>query len=412
MGLVQASIFDGSQRFFIDKPIRLIELFAGYGSQALALKYLGVPFEHWRISEWAYKSIQAYKDIHFGDDETDYSEGLTSDEITNFLFGCSISANYNTPLTRQQIAHYSEKMRRTIYNNIKATRNLGSICNIKAADLGITESDKYTYIMTYSFPCQDLSSAGSGLGMAKDSGTRSSLLWEVDRLLSECKTLPQVLLMENVPEVIGAKNMPNFAKWLARLENLGYRSKWKVLNATDFNVPQNRKRCFMVSVLGDYFFDFPQAIGCELRLKDVLEDKVDERYYLKEGTIIALAEHKARHEAKGNGFGWKPIDPYGGGGYFARTIKTESGYRPDSNFILETPREGVSDGDECRLPSSGERRKGIRKSNASKCGNGDSVSEGFDGIMLGTSEKYTYPPLADTSRSITSKGKNGVVEGR
>lgn len=313
MGLVQASIFDGSQRFFIDKPIRLIELFAGYGSQALALKYLGVPFEHWRISEWAYKSIQAYKDIHFGDDETDYSEGLTSDEITNFLFGCSISANYNTPLTRQQIAHYSEKMRRTIYNNIKATRNLGSICNIKAADLGITESDKYTYIMTYSFPCQDLSSAGSGLGMAKDSGTRSSLLWEVDRLLSECKTLPQVLLMENVPEVIGAKNMPNFAKWLARLENLGYRSKWKVLNATDFNVPQNRKRCFMVSVLGDYFFDFPQAIGCELRLKDVLEDKVDERYYLKEGTIIALAEHKARHEAKGNGFGWKPIDPYGGG---------------------------------------------------------------------------------------------------
>lgn len=313
MGLVQVSFFDGSQPFRIEKPIRLIELFAGYGSQALALKYLGVPFEHWRISEWAYKSIQAYKDLHFGDDDTDYSEGCTIDEVTDFLFDRSISANYNTPLTRKQISHYSEKMRRTIYNNMKATRNLGSICNITADDLGIVDSDKYTYIMTYSFPCQDLSSAGNGLGMEKDSGTRSSLLWEVDRLLSECKELPQVLVMENVPEVVGTKNMPHFAKWLARLEGLGYRSKWQVLNATDFNVPQNRKRCFMVSILGDYFYDFPQPIGCELRLKDVLEDRVDEKYYLKEGTIIALAEHKARHEAKGNGFGWKPIDPNGGG---------------------------------------------------------------------------------------------------
>ena len=229
-------------------------------------------------------------------------------------------------------------------------------------------------------------------------------------MLSECKELPQVLVMENVPEFVGTKNMPHFAKWLARLEGLGYRSKWQVLNATDFNVPQNRERCFMVSILGDYFYDFPQPIGCELRLKDVLEDRVDEKYYLKEGTIIALAEHKARHEAKGNGFGWKPIDP-NGGGYFARTIKTESGYRPDSNFILETSREGAGGRDECRLPASGERRKGIRKSNESKCGHGDSFSEGgCDGIMLGTSEKYTYPPLTDTSRAITSKGKNGVVE--
>lgn len=370
MGLVQVSIFDGSQPFIINKPIRLIELFAGYGSQALALKYLGVPFEHWRISEWAYKSIQAYKDLHFGDDDTDYSEGLTSDEVTDFLFSCSISSNYNTPLTRKQISHYSEKIRRTIYNNIKATHNLGSICNIKGEDLGIVDDDKYLYIMTYSFPCQDLSSAGNGLGMEKDSGTRSGLLWEVERLLSECKTLPQVLIMENVPEVIGAKNMPHFAKWLARLDELGYRSKWQVINATDFNVPQNRERCFMVSILGDYFYDFPQPIGCELRLKDVLEKNVDEKYYLKEGTIISLAEHKARHEAKGNGFGWKPIDP-NGGGRFARTIKTEGGYRPDSNFIIETAREGTHEEDgSCLLPS-GERRKRNRESRSDKCGNGD-----------------------------------------
>lgn len=182
------SLFDGTQPFIIDKPIRLIELFSGYGSQALALKYLGVPFEHWKISEWAYKSIQAYKDLHFADDNTDYSKGLSIDEVTDYLYACSISANYNTPLTRTQIAHYSENVRRTIYNNIKATHNLGSICNIKAEDLEITDTDRFLYIMTYSFPCQDLSNAGKGLGMSKGTGTRSGLLWEVERILSEIAT--------------------------------------------------------------------------------------------------------------------------------------------------------------------------------------------------------------------------------
>ena len=74
---MQISFFDGSQQFKIDKPIRLIELFGGYGSQSLALKYLGIPFEHHFLSEWALPSIQAYKDIHFPNDFTDYSANLT-----------------------------------------------------------------------------------------------------------------------------------------------------------------------------------------------------------------------------------------------------------------------------------------------------------------------------------------------
>ena len=92
------SFFDGTQPFRIDKPIRLIELFGGYGSQALALKYLGIPFEHWKMSEWAVKSIQAYKDLHAGDDDTDYSAGLTETEIKAWLLG-RISSNYSEPLT-------------------------------------------------------------------------------------------------------------------------------------------------------------------------------------------------------------------------------------------------------------------------------------------------------------------------
>ena len=151
----------------IDKPIRLIELFAGYGSQALALKYLGANFEHWKICEWAVKSIQAYKDLHFGDDNTDYSATKTQDEVIDYLYNKGISANYNEPMTIDQIKRLGEEKQRVIYNNLIATHNLVSVCNCHASDLEISDTDKYTYIMTYSFPCQDLSLAGKGLGMEK-----------------------------------------------------------------------------------------------------------------------------------------------------------------------------------------------------------------------------------------------------
>jgi DNA (cytosine-5)-methyltransferase 1 len=308
----QISIFDGSQRFVIDKPIRLVELFGGYGSQALALKYLGIPFEHHRLSEWAVKSIQAYKDMHEPNDDTDYSCGLMTSEIKRWLLG-RISSDYSTPMTEKQIERLSETETRKIFNNMKATKNLGSITEIKGADLDITDTDRYCYVLTYSFPCQDLSSAGKGAGMDKGSGTRSGLLWEVERLLTEVEELPQVLLMENVPEVIGSKNMPNYQRWIAFLDSLGYKTATKVLNTKDFGIPQNRARCFAVSILGDYYYDHPQGYPLEKRLKDILQKNVDEIYYLKEDTIKALNIHKERHEAQGHGFGWKPTDGGGGG---------------------------------------------------------------------------------------------------
>ena len=107
--MIQTSIFDILYpKFTIDKPIRLIEMFAGYGSQALALKYLGVQFEHWKICEWAVKSIQAYKDIHFTDDNTDYSKYLSKDELIQRLYNVGISANYNEPMTLEQIKRLPE----------------------------------------------------------------------------------------------------------------------------------------------------------------------------------------------------------------------------------------------------------------------------------------------------------------
>ena len=309
----QISLFDGAQKFKIKKPIRLVELFAGYGSTALALDYLGVKYEHWHIAEWAVKSIQAYKDLHCEEDDTDYSETLTKEEVFAELFRMGISADYNAPMSFEQIKRMGESKARRTYNNIRATRNLVSVCNIKGADLEIADTDKYDYIMTYSFPCQDLSNSGKRAGMEKGSGTRSGLLWEVERLLLEMKERPQVLLMENVPDVIGSKNMKAFSEWIATLDRLGYKSKWQVLNATEFNVPQNRARCFMVSVLGDWYYDFPKPVGCGIALKDVLEENVDESYYLKPEVVISLIKHKERHDAEGHGFGWSPIDIDGGG---------------------------------------------------------------------------------------------------
>ena len=336
----QMSFFDGQEEFRNDKPIRLIELFAGYGSQALALKYLGVPFEHYRISEWATKSIQAYKDIHAADDNADYSKGLTTEEIKRWLVG-RISFDYNNPASEKRINQFSEKTARALYNTMQAAHNLGSITQIKAEDLAVVDTDKYCYIMTYSFPCQDLSQAGQGKGMSKGNGTRSGLLWEVERLLCEMSgfvphrvklgnttifsdtpfvddyhsadttKLPQILLMENVPQVVGSTGIKDFAQWVERLEELGYKNYWRLMNAKDYGVPQNRNRCFMISILGDYYYSFPKQEELKYRLKDFLDKHVDEKYYLPDAKIEMFMKHTEKQQAKGNGF---KFEPNSGGG--------------------------------------------------------------------------------------------------
>lgn len=297
---MQISLFDGSNKFVIDKPIRLIELFAGYGSQHFALEYLSANFESWKICEWAVKSIQAYKDAHFKDDNIDYSKELTKEQVFEFLSNKGISQNYNEPMTFDQIKRMGEEKARTIYNNIKATHNLVNIQQVHGKDLEITDVNKYCYIMTYSFPCQDLSLAGLGKGMEKGSGTRSGMLWEVERMLDEIRNenmeLPQVLVMENVPEVIGTNNIKHFAKWVEKLEQLGYKNKWQILNGKDYGIPQNRERCFMVSILGDYYYDFPDKIKLQLKLKDLLEANVDEKFYLSDAKIKSISKWKAQQD--------------------------------------------------------------------------------------------------------------------
>lgn len=301
----QLSIWENVKPYFkLDKPIRLIELFAGIGSQHQAIKNLGLEINRSTICEWSIQSTQAYNDIHVRD-YSDYSKGKSKDELIAILSGLGVSSDYNAPMSAEQLKRKPEAQLRTIYNNIIATHNLVNIMTAKGDDLNIAETDKYTYIMTYSFPCQDLSLAGKQAGMARGGGTRSGLLWEVERLLKETKNLPQILLMENVPDVIGTNNIKHFQEWEMWLASIGYSNYCEILNAKDYGIPQNRNRAFMVSILGDYLYRFPQKQELKLRLKDMLESEVDEKYYLSEKIISGFKEHSKKHKEKGNGFIWK-----------------------------------------------------------------------------------------------------------
>jgi DNA (cytosine-5)-methyltransferase 1 len=327
----QINIFEGFiPRYKITKPIRLIEMFAGIGSQYQALKNLGVNVEHHKIVEWQVDSIQTYNDIHVRD-YRNHSENLTDSEVIDKLVSLGISKDYNAPMTLEQVKRKGIEWARKVYNNIVATKNLVNISYVQGKDLEITETNKYDYVLTYSFPCQDLSLAGKLGGMSRNSGTRSGLLWEVERILKESKQLPKILLMENVPDVIGSNFIKDFKEWEEFLRSLGYSNFTEILNAKDYGIPQNRQRAFMVSVLGEYLYDFPQKQPLKLRLKDMLEEKVDEKYYLSHNLVKFFEKHTQKQKELGNGFAFSPTD----GNSVAKCVTTKNGTRPDDNYVKD-----------------------------------------------------------------------------
>jgi DNA (cytosine-5)-methyltransferase 1 len=211
-----------------ENPLRLIELFAGIGSQTQALTNIGIAHKVVAISEIDKYAIQSYETMH------------------------------------------------------GKTNNLGDIRKIEE----LPDAD----LWTYSFPCQDISVAGKGAGIKE--GTRSGLLFEVERLLrvaSEKGTLPKYLLLENVKNLVSKKFKADFDKWLDFLTELGYTNYWKVLNAKDYGIPQNRERVFCVSIRGEHKpFVFPKPKELTIRLRDMIDETVDERFYLKESTIRSI----------------------------------------------------------------------------------------------------------------------------
>lgn len=213
------------------KKIRVFEAFAGYGSQAIAAKRLHrdfpneVQFEFVGISEIETNAIKAYAAIH-GD-----------------------------------------------------TPNYGDISKIdwtKVSDFDL---------LTYSFPCTDISNAGKQAGFSEGSETRSSLLWECEKAIRDKR--PKYLLMENVKALVQKKFMPDFQRWIELLQSYGYANFWQVLNAKDFGVAQNRERVFMVSILRTLadpnpVYNFPEGFPLDKCVEDYMVDAetIDENYFI------------------------------------------------------------------------------------------------------------------------------------
>ena len=207
--------------------IRVFEAFAGVGSQRMALRNLGIDHEVVAIAEIDRFAIKSYEAIH------------------------------------------------------GETNNLGDISQLGMED--IPDHD----LFTYSFPCQDISVAGKGLGLDEGSDTRSGLLWECQKVIYSKR--PKYLLLENVKNLVGKKHKHNFDKWLEWLEGHGYTNYHQILNAKDYGIPQNRERVFVVSILGDHTpYKFPEPMELELRLKDVLESEVDDKFYLDQEKVDKL----------------------------------------------------------------------------------------------------------------------------
>lgn len=226
-----------------NRPLRVFEAFAGIGAQHSALKRANINFEIVGISEWFINALLVYDAIH-NEEETNieippYEKQI--EELSKYTF----SKDSVNPIN--DIKKLSRNEIENLYIANKRTKNYGSITEIKGKDLPRID------LLVYSFPCQDLSTGGKTMGMSKGSGTRSGLLWEIERILRELKKLnrlPEYLLMENVKTIYAQSNKKDLEQWLSFLESIGYiNSSHLILNAVNFEIPQYRNRAFIISHL-------------------------------------------------------------------------------------------------------------------------------------------------------------------
>lgn len=239
------------------------------------------------------------------------SQGLALDRIKQRIPGFDWIC-----VGRSEIDRYAIQAANAIFPE-NADKNYGDISKIDWSQ--VPDFDFFSY----SFPCTDISNAGQQKGLSEGSGTRSSLLWECCRAIES--KMPKYLLMENVKALMSQKFLPEFYKWRDYLFGLGYESFAMVMNAKDYGVPQNRERVFMVSILRENeddipSFHFPAPIPLEIRLKDILEEEVDDKYVLSETAIQGFLKHNENHKAKGTGFLWIPKDVETEGGQIANCL--------------------------------------------------------------------------------------------
>lgn len=266
--------------------LKVFETFAGIGSQTKALQNIGVNHKVVAISEWNINSIISYAYIHYTAEMGNFILPEFS-VIKEYLSKYTFSNDGKDPI--KNIFRIKPEKLLELYKANILTNNFGSILDINGKELPDID------LLTYSFPCQAISTAGSQKGFKKDSGTSSSLLWEIERILLELKEenrLPSYLLMENVSALLNRKNNKRFLVWLEFLASLGYSTKTDILVASHFNVPQCRERAFAVSVLNKNKYDptysisdfhFPKGKITSKRIVDILDNttEINPRYLSK-----------------------------------------------------------------------------------------------------------------------------------
>lgn len=192
-----------------------------------------------------------------------------------------------------EIDKYAIKSYCAIHNESEE-KNLGDITKID-----ITKLPKDIDMITHGSPCQDFSIAGKQAGGDLGTGTRSSLMWNTINIVTYCK--PKYVIWENVKNLLSKKHRHNFDSYLSIMESLGYNNYYEVLNAKDYEIPQNRERVYTISIRKDidkYNFKFPEKEELKLRLKDMLEDEVEEKYYLSEEQIKKIKTSNFMQEKK------------------------------------------------------------------------------------------------------------------
>ena len=231
--------------------LKVIEAFSGIGSQAKALNNIGVEYEIVSTIEWDINAIYAYDIIHNGKQDLSIYDSFSKYKLIKELAKYQLSNNGKSKLKSNCLSKMSTATLKRILYAINRTHNLISITDVKATDLP-TKVD----LLTYSFPCQDLSICGAWhnnmSGINRNAHNRSGLLWEVERILKEYvkekKKLPKFLLMENVSNILSETHEKNFKEWKNYLEDIGYTNQVYTLDAANFGIPQHRRRTFMISV--------------------------------------------------------------------------------------------------------------------------------------------------------------------
>ena len=212
-------------------------------------------------------------------------------------------------------------------HGVDESLNLGDVSKIDLDELKkLGDID----LITHGSPCQDFSVAGLQAGGDKGSGTRSSLMWCTVDIVEAVR--PKYVVWENVKNLLSVKNRHNFDSYLEIMDTLGYNSYYKVLNAKNYGIPQNRERVFTVSIRKDIDtgYEFPEGFELKKKLKDVLEEVVDEKYYLSDKLLAGLIASTERNKEKGNGFAFETTDGSG----VAKTVTTRVGAcRSGDNYI-------------------------------------------------------------------------------